>query len=415
MRFERLLRLALGEAGSPLWRSWSLALGVALGVATLVLLFGLARGLEATLRMRLLGSLPDRMRVEPAPFHMGPMRLGDTLGDDTVARLKALPGVREVYRQARFSRPVQLHASYGGQTFWSDVVLEGVDPGLVESQLGRGQSFAARGQEAIPAVLPRVMMDVLAAGVSIHTNLPSISPDLLTGRHFTLVVGRSSFSATEGPLQQYPCVIAGISDQVGLGGPSLPLQTLEGWNRGPLRYHSLTLALDSAARAPEVEARIRELGLQAPGMAMARQLGAGLAWVRAALSTFGAALLLVAGLSIFTGLSLQVREEQTTLGLYRALGASRQDILALYLARAGILGATGSLAGLAAGLLGGAWLGRGIAALSGGAPGAELQLFQPDLSTTLGFLAFGIGTSLTAGFLPARKAARLSPAEVLRR
>jgi hypothetical protein len=384
-------------------------------VATLVLLFGLARGLEATLRMRLLGSLPDRMRVEPAPFHMGPMRLGDTLGDDTVARLKALPGVREVYRQARFSRPVQLHASYGGQSFWSDVVLEGVDPGLVESQLGRGHSFAAPGQEAIPAVLPRVMMDVLAAGVSIHTNLPPISPDLLTGRHFTLVLGRSSFGATEGPLQQYRCVIAGISDQVGLGGPSLPLQTLEDWNRGPLRYHAVTLALDSAARAPEVEARLRELGLQAPGMAMARQLGAGLAWVRAALSTFGAALLLVAGLSIFTGLSLQVREEQTTLGLYRALGASRQDILALYLARAGILGATGSLAGLAAGLLGGAWLGRGIAALSGGVPGAELQLFQPDVSTTLGFLAFGIGTSLTAGFLPARRAARLSPAEVLRR
>ncbi len=414
MRRERLLRLALGEVGSPLWRSWSLALGVALGVGTLVLLFGLARGVEDALRVRLLGSLPDRMRVEPAPFQVGPMRLGDTLGDETVARLKALPGVRQAYRQARLSLPVQLNASYGGQDFWSDVIVEGVDPGLVEPQLARGHTFEAVGRPAVPAVLPRVMLEVLAAGVSVHTSLPTISPDMLTGRHFTLVVGRSSFRATSTPIQEQRCVIAGISDQVGLGGPSLPLSTVEAWNRGPLRYYAVTLALDSPARAPEIEARLREMGLQAPGMTMARQLGTALAWVRAALIVFGAALLMVAGMSIFSGLSLQVRQEQTTLGLYRALGASQRDILGLYLARAGLLGAVGSLVGMVAGLLAGAWSGRGIAALAPGAHEAAASLFQPDLSTTLGFVAFGFATSLVAGFLPARRAARLSPAEVLR-
>ncbi len=148
---------------------------------------------------------------------------------------------------------------------------------------------------------------------------------------------------------------------------------------------------------------------------MARQLGTTLAWVRSALIVFGSALLLVAGMSIFSGLSLQVREEQTTLGLYRALGASRRDILGLYLARAGLLGTAGSLLGLMSGLLIGAWSGRGIASLAPGGEGSATTLFHPDLSITLGFVAFGIGTSLVAGFLPARRAARLSPAEVLRR
>lgn len=415
MRRERLVRLALGEVGSPLWKSWSLALGVALGVATLVMLFGLSAGVENALRVRLVGSLPDRMRVEPSPFQMGPVRLGDSLGEDTVDRLRALPGVRQVYRQARLPVPVQLHASYGGQDFWSDVILEGVDPGLVEPQLARGQSFEAAGRPEVPAVLPRVMMDVLAAGVSIHTNLPTISPDLLAGRHFTLVVGRSSFGASQNRLQRHRCVIAGISDQVGLGGPSVPLEALQTWTPGPLRYYAVTLALDSAARAPEVEEHLRRMGLQAPGMAMARQLGTTLAWVRSALIVFGSALLLVAGMSIFSGLSLQVREEQTTLGLYRALGASRRDILGLYLARAGLLGTAGSLLGLMSGLLIGAWSGRGIASLAPGGEGSATTLFHPDLSITLGFVAFGIGTSLVAGFLPARRAARLSPAEVLRR
>lgn len=414
MRLERILRLALGEAGSPLWRNWALALGVALGVAMLVLLFGLARGVEATLRERLLGSLPDRLRVEPAVFQMGPLRMGDSLDEDTVARLKALPGVRAVFRQARLPMPAQLRASYGGQDFWSDVLLEGIDPGLVEGQLPRGQSFSSR-EDAVPAVLPRVMLDVLAAGVSIHTSLPALSPDLLVGRHFTLTLGRSSFSGASGPVQQHRCVIVGISDQVGLGGPSVPLDLAQSWAPQPLRYHAVTLALDSPARAAEVEARLREMGLQAPGMEMARQVGAGVVWVRAALAAFGAALLLVAGVGIFTGLSLQVREEAPTLGLYRALGASRRDILALYLARAGLLGLAGSLAGLALGLLAGAWVGQGIAGLALAGGGADLQLFRPQVATGLSAPAFGVVTSLAAGFLPARRAAGLSPAEALRR
>ncbi len=415
MRPERLLRLALGQTGSSPWRNLNLAAGVAISIATLVVLFGLARGLEGTLRERLLGTLPDRMRVQPASFHVGPMRLAESLDEQAIARLQALPGVRAVHRQARLTRPVQLRATYGGQSFWSDVVLEGVDPGLVEPQLARGHSFERSPDGTVPAVLPRVMMDVLAAGVSIHTSLPAIAPEMLTGRHFTLLVGQSSFGAEVGPIRQQRCVIVGISDQIGLGGPSVPLEFLQELSPTPLRYHAATLSLDSAARAPEIEERLRAMGLEAPGMNLARQIDSGITWVRTALALFGAALLAMSAMSLYASLSLQVREEEPTLGLYRALGASRRDLLALYLVRAGLLGAAGSLVGLGSGLLAGAWLGRGIASLTGGAPGIPLALFQPDPRACLGFVVFGIGTCLAAGLLPARRAARLSPAEVLRR
>jgi ABC-type lipoprotein release transport system permease subunit len=259
------------------------------------------------------------------------------------------------------------------------------------------------------------MMDVLSAGVSIHTNLPTIAPEMLIGRHFNLLVGQSSFGAAAGPVQQLRCEIVGISDQVGLGGPTIPLDVLQDFSPTPLRCHTATLELDSAQRAPEIEARLREMGLEAPGMNLARQIGAGIFWVRAVLAAFGAALLLVAAMSLYAGLSLQVREEESTLGLYRALGASGRDLLALFLVRAGMLGLVGSVTGLAFGLLAGAWVGRGIASLSGEGSGALPQIFQPDLLTTSGFVVFGVGTCLAAGFLPARRASRLSPAEVLRR
>lgn len=414
MRPERLLRLALGEVGSPLWRSWALALGIALGVGSLVLLLGLAQGVGDALRERVVGSLPDRIRVEPASFRMGPVNLEGGLDDEAVARLRALPGVEAVFRQARFPRPAQLEANYGGQGFWSDVVLEGVDPGLVEDHVARGQAFGTLEDGSAAAVLPQVMMDVLAAGVSIHTSLPQLSPDLLVGRHFNLTLGRSSFAPASGPVSRHRCTIVGISDQVGVGGPSVPLEVLQSWSAEPLTFHAVTLKLEDAGRVGEVAARVRELGYQTPGLEVARQVSQAVGWVQAALGLFGGAVLLVAGVGIFTGLSLQVREEEPTIGLFRAVGASRRDILALYLMRAGLLGLSGALVGLAGGILLGAWLAEGLKALAG-AGAADLRLFHPTWSSALGGPAFGVLTALAAGLLPAGRAARLPPAEALRR
>lgn len=414
MRPERLLRLALGEVGSPLWKSWTLALGIALGVGSLVLLLGLAQGVGDALRERVVGSLPDRIRVEPASFRMGPVNLKAGLDDEAVSRLRALPGVEAVFRQARYPKPAQLQANYGGQEIWSDVVLEGVDPGLVEDHVARGYAFAVEPDGDAAAVLPQVMMDVLAAGISIHTNLPQLSPDLLLGRHFTLTLGRSSFSAPTGPLSQHRCAIVGISDQVGVGGPSIPLEVLQAWSAEPLTYHAVTLKLDDPARVSEVAAGVRGLGFQTPGLEVAKQVSQAVGWVQAALALFGGAVLLVAGVGIFTGLSLQVREEEPTIGLYRAVGASRRDILALYLARAGLLGLCGALVGLALGVFVGAWISEGLKALAG-AGAADLRLFHPTLLSTLGASTFGVLTALTAGLLPAGRAAGLAPAEALRR
>jgi len=123
-----------------------------------------------------------------------------------------------------------------------------------------------------------------------------------------------------------------------------------------------------------------------------------------AVGALGGISLLVGGVGIFTIMTIAVNERRTEIGLLSALGASRQQILALFLGEAVLL----SLCGGAAGLLlggGGGWL------LGTLFPALPLHLsWGYALTAELIALVVGLGT----GVLPANQAASLPPVEALR-
>lgn len=408
----RLVRLALGEAGASPWRNWPLALGVALGVACLLYFLSLASGVEELLRQRVLGSLPNRIRVQPSTLNVGPVALQGKLTNETVAQLKALPGVKNVFRQAHLPQACQLYASYGGQSVVTDMIAEAVDPGLVEEQIARGYKFEATESEPYPAVFPIAAIDIVNAGIAIHTKLPTLSRSAVVGHHFDLLVGHSSFAP--GPYVKRRCVIVGVSDQIGVGGPALPLELVERWEGKPLDYYALTVEVDSPERVEEIARAAERLGLSTPGLEMSRRIASGVTWARVALIGFAAAILLIAGVGISTGLSLQVREEARFIGLYRALGATRSDIRLIYLTRAGALGLAGALLGVMLGLLAGWSTEWGVRHFGPAGVLEGARLFLPSASIILAGLAFGLVGCLLAGAYPAQKASRLSPVEALR-
>jgi len=123
-----------------------------------------------------------------------------------------------------------------------------------------------------------------------------------------------------------------------------------------------------------------------------------------AVAAIGGISLLVGAIGIVTIMTIAVNERTSEIGLIRALGARRAQILSLFLGEATVLAAIGGLAGLVMGL--------GVASL--------LRLLLPDLPVHTPWIyvilaeVLAVVLGIISGILPARRAARLDPVEALR-
>jgi putative ABC transport system permease protein len=124
-----------------------------------------------------------------------------------------------------------------------------------------------------------------------------------------------------------------------------------------------------------------------------------------ALTAIAAISLSVAGIGIMNVMLVSVSERTSEVGLLKALGARRRQILAVFLAEAALL----STAGGALGVLLGAAGARAVVALYPAFPA------QPPLWAVAAAIAVALGFGLLFGTLPARRATRLDPIEALKK
>jgi putative ABC transport system permease protein len=111
--------------------------------------------------------------------------------------------------------------------------------------------------------------------------------------------------------------------------------------------------------------------------------------------------LLVGGIGVMNIMLVSVTERTREIGIRKAVGARRSDILTQFLTEAVLVSLFGGIAGVAVGVIGSQF---------------EIAGVHPEIATYSIFLAFGaaLASGLFFGTYPAARAARLRPIEALR-
>ena len=141
------------------------------------------------------------------------------------------------------------------------------------------------------------------------------------------------------------------------------------------------------------------------------QVNQGLGFLRTGLLVFGFVALFVGAFIIFNTFNIVVTQRSRELALFRALGASRRQVLTSVMIESAVVGLVASIGGIFMGIL----LAIGLKALLASL-GLELPPTALVISTRTIVLSLVLGTGITvaAALSPARRASRVAPVEALR-
>jgi putative ABC transport system permease protein len=365
------------------------ALGIAIGIATMIVVTGIPASSRQALAEQLSALGTNLLRVQPV-----------SQGDEPVPLpVEAVPMVRRIGPVTQVSAVANVHA-----------VVRRSD--LIDPYDGSGLTVLASRTDLLPAVngrlatgafltatterFPSVVLGAVAAARLGYDRLPPgrTPPQVSIGNRWFTVTGILA-----------PVPLAPDLDQAALIGWDAARDYL-GFDGHPtvvyVRCHEQALEDVRAVLAATVNPQL-------PGLVQVSRPSDALLAKRATESTFGglflglaAVSLLVGGIGVANTMVISVLERRREIGLRRALGAHRGQIRIQFLAESIALSALGGVAGVVIGVAG--TIGY-----------ATWESWPPVIP--LGATGFGIAGALlvgiVAGVYPAVRAARLDPAQAL--
>ena len=397
MQLADFLSFTYGSLRAHRLRTVLTALGIAVGIASVILLTSIGEGLHrfvvaefTQFGTNLISVTPGRTQTHGAS--LGAVNAVRPLSVEDALALKRAPFVQ-------VSDPVvqgNADVKYFGRS--RRVTLYGVGPEFAEALKMRVASG-----EFLPQEDPRSARAFAVLGSKVAREFfggenPLGSRIRVGGERYRVV----------GVMQSKGQVLGfDLDDTV-----FIPVQrALEMFNReGLMEIH---VTYEPTAPLVEVEQGIKRILIArhgaedftvTPQQKMLEVFGTVLDAITFAVAAIGAISLVVGGVGILTILTIAVAERTSEIGLLRAVGATQRRILLLFLGEAALLAAIGGTAGLLLGWAAALLLEFALPALPVHTPWSYALLAE--------LVAVSVG--LLAGVLPARRAAHLDPLEALR-
>ena len=396
-------RAALTSLMAHRMRSFLTTLGIVIGTASVIAVVSLVQGFSASIKDQFadLGGSTMTLQAENNTENFRTGRINNITFDDIDVLRYRVAGVDQV---APMLAVQAAGASYQGRTALPQILATTAEYQLVRASYPQYGRFIVASDD-------KGGRRVAVIGTQLRDDLQM--PENPVGEYFQ--IGAEWFKVV-GMMEQQGEILGFSQDNYAL----IPFgvgRSLMGNSTNPNLVASFT-----AENLEEVEAvreRVRramrvsrdiepgeddDFSVQAAD-AFVEQFDEIMAMATAVLGGIVGISLLVGGIGIMNIMLVSVTERTREIGILKALGATRRDILVQFLLEAGLLALLGGLIGIVLGFL----AGTGLAALIPGFPPAQVPLLAMFAAA-----AFSALIGVVFGIMPASKAAGLDPIEALR-
>ena len=406
--FGENFSLAIGALRVAKMRSALTILGVVIGVSCVMAMASIVRGIQDQILNTLEVAGPTTFYVMKV-FSQQPLnpenlpkwvRIRPDLSRAEAERIAQLPGIKYAGLWGQIFNRLE----YGG-TRTGLGIITGADEGYTEiygGELTEGRWFT-KGEVASGAAVVVLESDV---AVKLFGRLRPLDKLVRVGGRPARVVGiyQTASNIFEPPGQEQFAIVPYLmlEHQFTIDKTNalfIPVKPLSGVAVADAQGQ-VTVALRELRHLRPADKNTFDMITQDQILDLFNKISGAFFLVMMALSAVG---LLVGGIGVMAVMMISVTERTREIGIRKAVGATRRDILQQFLVEAATLTGLGGITGIAVGLL----IGR-LANVA-----MKINSVPPlDLTVLAVFISVGIGIAF--GLLPARRAARLDPIEALR-
>jgi putative ABC transport system permease protein len=401
--FMEAFRAALTNILAHRMRSLLTTLGILIGTASVIAVVSLVQGFSASIKDQFadLGSTAMTLRAENDNENFRTGKLNNISFDDVNVLRYGVQGVGQV---APIMAVQSAGVSYKGRTAMPQVLATTAEYQFVRANFPRYGRFIVASDD-------KAHRRVAVIGAQLRDDLRM--PTKAVGEFF--MIGNEWFKVIG--VMEKKGEIFGFSQDNYAVIPFDVGQAMMGNSNVPVLSATFTVAKLEEAEAvrDRVKRAIRKSRRISPGMdddfkveaadSFIKQFSKVTGTATAVLAGIVSISLLVGGIGIMNIMLVSVTERTREIGILKALGATRRDILIQFLLESGLLALLGGIVGIVIGYV----AGIGIASMIPGFPPAQVPFW-----VVIAAAGFSSLVGVVFGVMPASKAAGLDPIEALR-
>jgi len=404
--FLEAVSAALSAIRAHSFRSFLTALGIIIGVASVIAVVSIVQGLSYTVNAQFQGLGSNSLTVRSfTPFRAALQgRLAKLTEDDLHVIEHRIDGISHITPILFDPQGRASQVGYRAQSTFTQVFGVGASWIDVQGLYPQSGRYFSRSDDDSRRM-------VCLVGVDVVENLEL--PDPPEGQFIRL---GSEWCRVVGVMEERGDLLGFSQDDYVL----MPYPSMQRFIGGAQEYDiRIQMLVDDITRLDEVKERIRRVLRQEHGLTAGQaddfrvqtpeQLASGFNAIIGTITAVSGGIvgisLLVGGIGIMNIMLVSVTERTREIGILKALGAKRGDILLQFLIEAILICMLGGILGIAIGF----GIGALVSAILPGFPPAHVPLWAVSLS-----FGFCMAVGVVFGIIPAAKAANLDPIDSLR-